>query len=298
MSETARKVVLITGGTGFAGRAVGRLFEKNNWAVETITRGESRLGLHHYDGTFDSLNAVIQSVTPAVVVHLAALVPGAGQKEDIDNFIDANIRLPLHLLEAMASGACRRIVVAGTFWQHRLGTDDYAPVDLYAATKQACFDLLQHYVDNAGFSAVELLLFDIYGPDDHRRKLINLLIDNCLTGAPLDMTPGDQEIDPVHVEDVASAFVVAATRTGLSGPGKIERFAVRSAAPVTVRELTATIERLSGRPLDIRWGARAYREREVMKIWRGAILPGWNPQISLDAGLTELMVKRGVLRSQ
>jgi hypothetical protein len=36
-----------------------------------------------------------------------------------------------------------------------------------------------------------------------------------------------------------------------------------------------------GRSLPINWGGRAYRDREVMQAWEGAVLPGWAAQINL-----------------
>ena len=46
---------------------------------------------------------------------------------------------------------------------------------------------------------------------------------------------------------------------------------------------------LSGTSLAIEWGARPYRDREVMVPWtKGKTVPGWAPHIPLERGLGEL----------
>ena len=53
-------------------------------------------------------------------------------------------------------------------------------------------------------------------------------------------------------------------------------YVVSSGKTVTLRELVRRYEKLIGKKLLIDWGARPYREREVMHPWRGGkILPGW-----------------------
>jgi nucleoside-diphosphate-sugar epimerase len=54
---------------------------------------------------------------------------------------------PIHILEAALAGGCRRLVNTGTQSQHRDGTADYAPTNLYAASKQAFEDLVCAYVE-------------------------------------------------------------------------------------------------------------------------------------------------------
>ena len=102
------------------------------------------------------------------------------------------------------------------------------------------------------------------------------------------MSPGEQLIDIVHVHDVCTAFIMAAERLlGGDGVGH-ERYAVSSGAPLPMKDLVRTFEKVAGVTLPIEWGGRPYRPREVMQPWtKGRPLPGWTPKISLERGLKE-----------
>lgn len=92
----------------------------------------------------------------------------------------------------------------------------------------------------------------------------------------------------MHVRDAANAFRIAGERVLAAASGTHERFAVTSGSTLSLRELVATIESVSGWPLPVAWGARPYRPREVMQPTIGTPLPGWAPDIPLDTGLKEL----------
>jgi hypothetical protein len=47
--------------------------------------------------------------------------------------------------------------------------------------------------------------------------------------------------------------------------------------------------RVTGRPIEVVWGGRPYRDREVMVPWTGPRLPGWRPRIALADGLRTLV---------
>jgi nucleoside-diphosphate-sugar epimerase len=95
-------------------------------------------------------------------------------------------------------------------------------------------------------------------------------------------------IDLVHIEDVTMAYVTAAERLVAASSTEFhECFAVSSGRPIRIRDLAAEIESAAQRPLRVTYGARPYREREVMLPWtRGEVLPGWIPRIPLRAGLS------------
>ena len=65
---------------------------------------------------------------------------------------------------------------------------------------------------------VTLKFFDTYGPADRRPKLLNLLLAAAATQVPLAVSPGQQMIDLVHVDDaVGACLAVARPFTGPAG---------------------------------------------------------------------------------
>ena len=292
-----RRTALVTGGTGFVGSHLVRRLVAEGWLVHAIVRPESEtaslteyqnnVNLHVHNGTMASIREIIDEAQPEVVFHLASLFLSEHRPQDIESLIDTNLLFGTQLVEAMAGAGVTKMINTGTSWQHYQNLE-YSPVNLYAATKQAFETLLQYYIEACSLRVVTLNLFDTYGPRDPRSKLINLLRRVASDKEPLAMSPGEQPIDLVHVEDVARCFVVAAESL-LDGTSNCHaRYAVSSEEVLTVRELVAKIEVLIGRPLPIVWGGRPYRPREVLALWQGTRLPGWNPVIPLDRGLEQL----------
>ena len=181
------------------------------------------------------------------------------------------------------------LINTGTFWQH-FQNDDYNPVCLYAATKQAYEMILKYYLETTALKVITLKLYDTYGPNDPRKKLFALLETAAKEQQLLKMSPGEQLIDIVYIDDVVQAFILAAQRLQKQNKTNHEIYAVSSGNPISLKKLVAIYENVSGNKLDIQWGGRPYREREVMKPWdKGKWLPGWRPKYNLEQGIARIL---------
>lgn len=294
--------VLLTGATGFTGSYVLRRLLEAGWSVDILVRPTSsmdliqdvtpKIGIHLYTGSTEETMRIVSSVAPDVVVHLASMVVGEHKPADVTGIIESNILLGTQLLEAMARAGIKNFVNTGTYWEHFEGRD-YSPVELYAASKFAFQNILQYYVELQGVNAITLKLFDAYGPLDPRSKLMNLLLRVSKTKERIQMTAGDQKIDLIHVSDVASAYVVAAERLCSNLVKGHEIYGVSSGSRLSVKEVVEKFEKVSGEKLEIEWGKRPYRKREVMDPCQLERLPGWTPQITLVEGIASLLMSDG-----
>ena len=211
------------------------------------------------------------------------------QPEQITDLIQSNVLFGSQLLEAIQkTDLCCRFLNTGTSWQH-YGDADYEPVNLYAATKQAFESIIDYYVSAHEFRALSLKLFDTYGPADPRRKVFHWFEVAETSPTPIPFSPGEQMMDLVYIDDIVRGFeraiaLLQATET----PGH-ERYVLSSPDRMTLRDVAKTYEQAVGRPLNMEWGGRPYRPREVMQPWRlGKRLPGWQPQVSLLDGIRRL----------
>lgn len=212
------------------------------------------------------------------------LIPGASQAmgdnaKSLHALIASNCMLPCLVAQQLLEHAPRsRLVVFGTSWQFA-DADHYRPFNLYAASKQAGQDLLEHYALR-GLRILQLIVFDTYGENDTRRKLLKILQDACACDEEIGTTPGEQEIDLVHIDDVCAG--VEAAIHELDDWDTTKGMLVRglgSGAPIQVKELIARVGTRAGKPLRAKIGERAYRAREVMKVYRAYRRPaGWSPK--------------------
>jgi len=301
---------LITGATGFAGSHLAHRLVAQGKDVHILTRATSslaaiqgiaeRLTIHHLESANTAANAqttacitqAIIKANPDVVFHLAAMFRVDHAPQDIAPMIDANVTFTTQLLEGMKQAGAKILINTGTAWQHY--QEDYPdapydPVCLYAATKQAAEDIVTFYCNAHGFRAITLKLFDTYGPGDTRNKLLNIFKRASESETPIAFSAGEQLIDLVHIDDVVSAYELAATTAMTAKVGKHTRYGVSSGSPLPLRELATRYEVTSGKRLNVAWGERPYRAREVMRTPTLLRLPGWEPAIGFDAGLSALL---------
>ncbi len=291
---------LLTGGTGFIGVHLARHLAQSGWTVAATVRPDSRparVGLlrsagceiQAVDDSTATVVAVVAASRPDVVLHLATKFVGEHVVADIDGLMQSNVTFGTQLLEGIRAASRGALVCIGTHWQH-YENKEYSPVSLYAATKQAFEDIAQYYAEVASIPVVALHPSDCYGPGDERKKLLHRLLEAARTGVTLDLSPGEQSIDLLHVDDLVRAIAIAARRAAAPHAGpRFERFSVRSGRSLTIRELVALLEHVRGSAIPVRWGARPYRARETFGAWTsGAPLPGWSPSIALESGIATL----------
>ena len=289
------KKIIITGSTGFVGSNLAKFYlDKKKFKVHLIVRNNSDLSnidsikdlveLFLYDGKLENLIEFFQKVNPETVFHLASNFIAEHKSDEIDALIHSNITFGLHILEAMKVSEVKKMINTGTSWQH-FNNDEYNPVCLYAATKQSFEALIEYYVQAEDFKVITLKLFDTYGETDTRPKLINLLNKFADEETELNMSPGEQIINLVHINDVCSAFDTAyKLLISLKQPSHF-KYAVASEKSYQLKEIIKIFESVSNKKINVIWGGKPYRNREVMTLWnKGKKLPNWEAKIELVEG--------------
>lgn len=286
-NEWQGKRVLVSGATGFIGTELTKSLVQQGAHVTAITRSKpanNAIDWIQVTETQQFPNDQIEINSPEFIFHLATRFQAAHNPSDINSLIQSNIEFGVQLLEACKNIGARFINISSS-WQHYEGKP-YSPVSLYAATKQAFADIALYYSET-GLDFRDLAIYDTYGPTDERNKLIRLLLLAASTGTPIDMGEGSQLINLLYITDAVRAIMQIAE-------GPIERngvshaFVARAEKSISIKELVQTIERVTDRPINARWGARPERPREMLIDWQfGQALPLWKPQVSLEDGLTQ-----------
>ena len=286
--------ILLTGASGYIGSQLAKrlLLEGHDLAIiirpktnlKVLHKLLPQIDVHIYDGSFASLYVALKTSKPELVFHIASLFIAQHKQEDVLQLIESNINFPVQLLEAMKQLEIKKLINTGTSWQH-FNNEEYNPVNLYAATKQAFESLLAFYVESEGLKAITLKLFDTYGPGDFRPKLFSLLRKAARTGETLRMSPGQQLIDLVYIDDVLEAYILAIEQ--LSVIHKSENYAVSSLDGISLRNLIKIYSETTNRKVNVEWGGQPYRAREVFIPWTNFnLLPGWVSQVSLAQGIS------------
>ncbi|MBN1595597.1 NAD(P)-dependent oxidoreductase [candidate division FCPU426 bacterium] len=284
--------ILLTGGTGFIGRNLLRFLRLQKARVTALVRPstdqtvllENGAEVWVDTGSTTEMLDYFQSQKYDGIIHLASFFIRDHRPEQVDELLRTNLLLAGRLLEAAAGAQVKWFINTGTSWQHHQNAA-YAPVNLYAAAKQAVETLAQYYLAATRLNVVTLVLSDTYGPGDTRPKLMNLW---HRSREVMDMSAGEQVLDLTYIEDVVDAFwrLAGLLEKDNSGQWRGRRFAVRSGESITVRQLADLFASVTGHPLQLHWGAVPYHAREVMTPWEeGELVPGWRPRFSLREGI-------------
>lgn len=263
---------LVTGGAGFIGSHLTELLVGRGEQVrvlDDLSTGhlqnlDSVLGkIEFIRGSVADETAIVRAVAGVeVVFHLAAKVSVPESFEKPDEYEKVNVHGTAQLLDAARKAGVRRVVFSSSCAVYGDTTDlpiketaPPKPLSPYAANKLAAEELgLKVAADGLAFTA--LRYFNVFGPRQDPRSpysgVISLLADRARSGQPFTVHgDGGQSRDFIAVADVAEANVRAATRPGAaSGVANI-----CTGRRLSLNELIATIERISGRPIDRRAGA-------------------------------------------
>lgn len=158
------------------------------------------------------------------------------------------------------------------------------PISPYGVTKLSCEQLATAYSDSRGLDHIALRYFTVYGPRQRPDMAFTRIVKTLVGGATFTIFgTGEQTRDVTYVGDAVAATVAAMER-GRSGGV----YNVGGGSETSLREAISICERLSGLVLDVRHEPAA--TGDVRRTAADTTLArrdlGWEPQVSLEAGLS------------
>lgn len=292
--------VLITGATGFIGQNLIQLLLDKEYEIHCIVRVNSntnkidnRVKVFRYDGNIDHLIEYFSQEKFDGVIHLASLFLAVHTQDDIANLITSNIKFGTELLEACKKSNVQWFVNTGTFWQN-FENEEFNPVNLYASTKEAFIDIAKYYTETSNLIFTTIKLNDTFGPNDTRNKIFSLWSKIAASAETLEMSPGEQIIDISYIEDVILAYIklIEYLSSNQKNEFKNKEFVVTNKEKLNLRDLSKVFEEVTNSKLNIVWGARPYREREVMNPYnKGITIPHWEQNYTLEEAIIKTMEK-------
>lgn len=293
------KSILITGITCYIGCEIARRLVADGVRVSGIVRKGSlvkrlspiqdQISLFVSDGTQSSLDLALSKSDPDIIIHLAGYYVWEHTPEQKANLVEANIAFGTRLLKAAKKNGTTKIINTGSHFQY-FNSDQPCPINFYAETKQAFADILTGYSKEQGFQFVNLIIFESYGPRDWRKKLVQAIAQNQLSGGTLTMVASDPVMDFVYIDDIVDAYIHAgflleSSSTEVSG----NSYALSGGESQPISELIKVFEEVGGKLIATEKKEDLPGVKRVLVPWDGPILPGWQPKISLRAGIKRFL---------
>lgn len=292
---TRRRLILVTGGSGFVGRhVVQALVERGHAVVAThadpphkAPRDGVRLRWTRWDGTRDALPGVDWRRVEAVI-HLA--IPGSLFEfpANAEALFSLEVASTFRLLEAARLNGVRRFVTASTGYALGLRSEpheetdcSYQPDTFYGTTK-ACAELLTRGYAPL-LSTATVRFYWPYGPGGDR-YVVQRLLHAVSEGRDVYVEGRNgMLLNPIWVGDLARGVALAAESD--------QRGVFHLAGPETVsmRELIQRMGRLLGRKPVIRVRPKGPNACQAACWRRTARALNFRPTVSLDEGLSRLL---------
>jgi len=292
--------ILITGATGYIGsKLVERLLkEDHNLFCTLLDNEENPYGEGKVNSivlnssNFEELIKFFKNNKIEGIVHLAAYaLAGNHQFGDVEILVDSNIKFGTVLLEVATKAKAGWFINTGTYWQN-YNDAEYSPVNLYAATKQAFEDIAKFYFETCDIRFCTIRLFDTYGINDKRNKVFNVWNKISKSGEVLDMSCGDQIMDFSYIDDIVDAYVLLIHYLH-DNSDKVKKggvYYLQSSERYSLKELSHIFEEVTSTKLNINWGGRPYKNREVMNpISSNNVLQGFKHKVSIRDGIKRIV---------
>ncbi len=232
------------------------------------------------------IGEIVRSVNPRVVFHLAGAVRGDRTLDAVAPTLRANLVGTVELLEAATRAGCERIVISGSLLEEPARPDPQpVPPSPYGASRWAASAYGRMFHELFDAPVVNLRPSFAYGPGQERSKLIPHVVTTLLDGGSPELSSGERRLDCVHAEDVARAYVAAATAPRVEG----RTVDIGCGEPASVREIVDMLVEIvgptEGAPVFGAVPVRALEQEIEVDVEEAARLLGWRASIGLEDGL-------------
>jgi nucleoside-diphosphate-sugar epimerase len=275
-----KKNVIVTGATGFIGKALCKQLEKQNYNVIPVSTLDGDIAntsiLAKYHG-----NNVIH------VFHLAGLtfVPASWEKPD--EFIKTNVLGTTSVLEFCRLNNAGMTLVSAYLYGadviNPISEDTVpAPNNPYALSKKMAEDVCKFYAEYYHVNCSILRPFNVYGTGQGEHFLIPSIISQIKEGNEVKVKDLEPKRDYIHINDLVEC---------LSQTIRLKGFAilnVGSGKSYSVKEVIDLLMKVCGVNLPIHSENNVRRNEisdTIANISRANLILGWQPKINLEQGL-------------
>lgn len=283
--------VLVTGASGFIGRAVVAKLLAAEHEIHSIGRtAVSRTISHKVDLLAAGAADAVRAIGATHLLHCAwYAVPGRywSSAENVD-WVAAS----LAIARGFTAGGGQRLVGVGSCAEYAWGDDPLdelrspiVPDTLYGTAKASLGLLLGRAAPALGLSLGWARLFFPYGPWERSERLLGTLLHALASGGRASFGPGLQSRDFIHVDDAASALV-ALLDSGVSGPVNIG-----TGEAIEVRRFISIAAKAADMTGRVDLGAITSGKGEAPLV-RASILRltselGWRPRFTIESGIAD-----------
>ena len=294
--------ILITGGSGFIGSHIVEYFQGKADTIRVLDN--LRTGYKHnldgldcefIEGTITD-RALVKKAMQGIdyVFHLAAMVSVPESMAKISECVEINVNGLINVLEEASDAGVKKLVFASSAANYgdnptvpKVETMYPEPQSPYAITKLDGEYYLEMFRKEGKLETTSIRFFNVFGPRQDPKgayaAAVPIFIEKAVKGEDITVYgDGEQTRDFIYVKDIVGALVFAATTDGVHGT-----FNAGYGGQITINDLANNILTSADSTSKLLHGPEragdVKHSRASSEKLRAA---GWNPQYSLEEGLS------------
>ncbi len=290
------KKILVLGGTGFIGSNVCKKAVKMNFIVHSISKKKPKSINRLKKVKYLIADLTKKNSLKKYDFNYHYVVNSSGRsffpknKQEKINLRNNHYYGMLNLISALNKKTLKRFVHIGSSMEYGLipgpqyEKNKCKPNNYYGRVKLKCTIYLKKKFLIEGFPSVVLRVFQVYGPNQQRDKIIPFSALNCKKGKSFKITKGNQLRDFLYIDDLIDSIFKSLLNDKVNG--KIIN--VGYGKPISIRNLVEHIRSIyqKGKP---QFGVKKIKHSENLilypKLTVAKNILKWSAKISLKNGI-------------
>ncbi len=204
--------ILLTGSSGFIGSNILKNFSSNYKFYIPVRKKPLKRYLKNKNinviefKNYNSLNSKLRKIKVDTVIHCATHYVKDHKFEDLEKLCHSNLMFGNVILENLTKLKASKFINFSTVWEDGNAKKDNIE-NLYSAYKKSFSTILSFYKKNLKkVNFYELMVFDTFGNNDHRKKIIHTLKMNYHKNKSTTVISKNLYMNLLNISDIINAI--------------------------------------------------------------------------------------------
>ena len=270
--------ILLTGSSGFIGSNILNIFSKYYKFYILVRKKPSNKYLKNKNisvikfKNYNSLNSKLNKIKVDIVIHCATHYVKDHKFQDIEKLCHSNLMLGNVILENLTKLKASKFINFSTVWEDGNAKKDNIE-NLYSAYKKSFSTILSFYKKSLKkVNFYELMVFDTFGNNDHRKKIIHTLKINYNKNKSTTIISKNLYMNLLNVSDIINAIDLILKKNVVP-----KKYSITNNFNIKILDLVKIFNKQNQKKLKVKWLSNNLIK---YKIYPYDKLNGWKPKNS------------------
>ncbi len=254
-----KRKILIFGGSGFIGYHLAKFALTKNFQVTSISKKLPKKKRKLNNVKYIFINAAKEELSKKIKGNFDYVINASGygehhgfNKKGYDLFYNNYISL-VNIVEYFKNKKIKKFIHFGTSFEYGYSQKKIKenfpniPTSIYGMSKLACTNYLKEIFQQSNFPFTIFRLFQVYGDQQDKNRLIPFVINNCIRNKIFFVSSGNQVRNFCHIDDIVEAVFLSFSNKKTNGEifniGSDENFKVKKIVKIINKKIG------SGKPI-------------------------------------------------